>query len=255
MNNLFHLWAPLDVVEKGEGDSSKRGRIRGIASTEIVDADNEIVVQKGLDFASAKWLTLEHPCGVVNIVGEPVSFESTMVKGHEATALTGDLFLTDPMGAQIYEKARALKKAESKTRLGFSIEGQALAREGNKIVQAKIHSVAISAQPKNPLSLFDPIMASMFANLYRSQVGFPLQGVPSTGTVAPLVPQSFQGMSSATYNTEPDIADDGELQRLFEASGFSNKDLAVARLVKAVPGLDWTRAMQVIDRIQAHLGR
>ena len=254
MSGLFHMWAPFDVVEKSDNDSGKRGRIHGIASTEVVDADNEVILQKGLDFSDTKWLTLEHPCGVINIVGEPISFESTVVKGHEATALTGDLFLTDPMGAQIFEKARALKKADSKTRLGFSIEGQALHRDGNKITKAKIHSVAISSQPKNPLSLFDPVMASMFANLYRSQAGYPTQGMPAAGSFGHLVPQSFQGGSTSTANVEAEgVSKESEGKTFMDAMGMSNKDLAIAKLVKSVPGLDWDRATMVIDKMQALL--
>ena len=109
--DYLHTWAPFDVVDKsGEDASPHRGRISGLASSEAQDADGEIVVQKGLDwswFLEKGFISLEHPLGVGNIVGEPVSVQ--LVKSGDnvaATRIEADLLLEDPNGRSIWEKAR-----------------------------------------------------------------------------------------------------------------------------------------------------
>ena len=73
---VFRQWVPFEPVEKsGDEESSSFGRIRGIASSEVVDADGEIVIQKGIDwthFVEHGFVTLEHPLGVLNTIGESV---------------------------------------------------------------------------------------------------------------------------------------------------------------------------------------
>jgi len=247
---LVTLWAPFDIIEKGDGDTTGRGRIKGIASSEALDADNEIIIQKGLDFSDAKWITLEHPCGVMNIVGEPISFSKSSLNGHSATEIEADLFLTDALGKQIFEKARTLNKANSKSKLGFSIEGRAVRRNGNKIEEAKVHSVAISANPKNPLATFDPVMASMF---FRSAMaGYPAQAMGYSAPFAPVVPQSLDGGKDRDKK-EDEIQK--EAQRRVEAlasetySVNGEIDMMTSALLKKSPMLTWTQGENIVRGI------
>lgn len=247
---LVTLWAPFDVIEKGDGDTSGRGRIKGIASSEAIDADNEIIVQKGLDFSGAKWITLEHPCGVMNIIGEPLVFKSGNHNGHEVTEIEADLFLTDMLGKQIFEKARTLNKANSKSKLGFSIEGRAVRRNGNKIEEAKVHSVAVSANPKNPMATFDPVMASMF---FRSAMaGYPMQAVDYSAPFAPTVPQSLQG-TTADKDKEDEIQKEARrrIEALASATYSVNGDIdnMTSALLKKSPTLTWKQGESIVRGI------
>lgn len=137
--------------------------MRGIASSEAIDSDGEIIVQKGIDwswFMKHGFISLEHPLGVDNIIGAPVKVEPAVIKGEEATAITARIFLDDPVGRKVFSKAKMLKKCGSDRRLGFSIEGRSISREGNRILKSKVTSVAVSPVPKNPHTFFEPIAAS-----------------------------------------------------------------------------------------------
>jgi len=241
-NSAFRLWSPFNIVEKGDSDTTRRGRIEGIASSEAMDADKEIVVQKGLDwtwFLTKGFVSLEHPLGVNNIVGEPVEVSPITLDGVEATKLTCDLLLDDPAAKSIYDKARTLKKADSNRRLGFSIEGRVLDRDGDTINKAEVVSVAISAVPKNPLTWFKPIMASMF---WRSLVGYPQHGIPHSGEFAPLATQSMQGV--------PSIASYGVGEKQFSlVDSLTKEDLLTARLLKKLPQMSWSQGLAAIEEI------
>ncbi len=161
-NTPFVMWAEIDHVEKA-GPKSGRAIIQGVASTEAVDADGEVIVQKGIDwswFMNHGFITLEHPVGIANIIGAPLKIKPTMVKGEKGTMLVAELFLDDPTGKQVFSKAQMLKKTKSDRKLGFSIEGRATKRNGNQIVESKVMSVAISPVPKNPYTFFEPLAAS-----------------------------------------------------------------------------------------------
>lgn len=159
----FTLWAEIDTVSKAGGNKS-RGIVRGIASSEAVDSDGEIILQKGIDwswFLGHGFISLEHPLGIDNIIGAPIKVEPAIVKGRPATAITAELFLDDPVGRKVYQKAKLLKKCGTDRKLGFSIEGRAIKRDNNTITKSKVISVAVSAVPKNPHTFFEPIAASM----------------------------------------------------------------------------------------------
>lgn len=240
-SDYISLWAPIDPIGKsGEGEA-ERGSIVGLCSTEAKDADGETIVQKGIDFSEAYWLTLEHPALPNTVVGEPTAFEPcTIEKGGveiAATRVKGDLFLHDRIAKGIYNKSVTLQKAKAKQRLGLSIEGRAVERcskDPKRILRCKVTSIAVSTQPKNPFTQFDPVMASMFArlNLFRgAEVGYPAQGVPTSHAIGALTPQSMQGTgASATYK-------------------LTTIEAMVARLLSKVPGLTWAQGVAAIEAL------
>lgn len=249
-NNLFNLWAPLDLIDEDEvekaGDKAKVGTIRGIASTEAQDADGEIVDQEGLDwdyFKSNGFLTYEHPMMVANIVGEPRNVVHTDVDGVRATAVEGILYLTDPMGKQVWGKACAMQKAGGKRRLGFSIEGSVIERDGSRITKAKVTSVAISPRPKNDLTWWEPLMRSYMARSF-SQAGHasPQGGSNFMGDFGPLTPQSIQGGKADTSSFQVDV---GKL-----LSGLTVEDMGVARILKRLPQLSWSQGIEVLSALK-----
>ena len=253
---VFRQWVPFETVEveKGGEASDSLGRIKGIASSEYVDADGEVIVQKGIDwsyFLNHGFLSLEHPLGVLNAVGESVSAEVVKIDGVPATEITADIHLQDPVGKSVWEKARMLKKSGSKRKLGFSIEGEALERDSEdpkKIVRSRVISVAISAAPKNPMSWFEPIAASMLASLRRNDlldgIGQPNQANQVKGhavDVSTLVPQSIDGVAAGkSYD-----------KKLLD--GVSKRDLLATRVLKQMPGLSWSQGLAIVDQLTRKL--
>lgn len=237
-------WLPVDFLDvesfgKSGTAGSGAGRIKGIASTEMVDSDGHVVEQDGIDWTLFKAagcpLTFEHPRSPFNDIGEARDIERVTVDGVNATAISGIVYTTLPLGNVAYGRAVAMAKAGSKRRMGLSIEGYATQRDGNRIQKSVVTSVAISDSPKNALTWFDPIMASRGAfglpyalQLSAAAVGYPTQGQPSTGEIAPMVPQSLQGK-----------ADTG--------ATLSRRDLLVWRLMQRQPGLSYRDACEHID--------
>lgn len=236
----FSLFAPFDIVEKGsEEKDDNKGRIQGVASTNAMDADGEVVHQDGIDwsfFMEKGFISLEHPLGIGNIIGTPVEVSRKNISGVDSTIIKADLFLDDPSGKAVFKKAKMLKSAGGDRRLGFSIEGRCLERRGNEILKAKVHSVAVSAVPKNPHSYFEPIMASMLAAA-MSGVGYQ---TPSTGEgLGVLVPQSLQGVSSATADIPVRKMTDGEL---------------TAELLRKFPWMSWTQGEKILKTVKNKMG-
>jgi len=250
--DIFRAWSPFELQDHEEvekaGAKAKTGRIGGIASTEQQDADGEIVLQEGLDwdwFKSSGYFTYEHPMSVGNIVGEPTEIKTTEVNGVKATTVDGLIYLSDPVGKTVYGKALAMKKAGGKRKLGFSIEGQVVERDGNTITKAKVYSVAISPRPKNNLTWWEPLMRSVLG----ASAGYPTpQGAPNfSGNFSPLIPQSLQGnadgrLSSASF-------EDTSLRDRF-LKDLNVEDLEVTRVLKAMPGLSWTQGILVVSAMK-----
>jgi hypothetical protein len=170
-----------------------------------------------------------------------------------ATQIEADLFLTDALGKQIFEKAQTLSKANAKSKLGFSIEGRAIRRNGNKIEEAKVHSVAVSANPKNPLSTFDPIMASMF---WRAAfAGYPQQAVPFQSTFAPTIPQSFGQNPQKLHEEEEENEHQKEARRRVEALSSATYEMngtidSITRaLLKKANHLTWKQGEAIVRGI------
>jgi hypothetical protein len=253
-SDIFRTFVPFEIVEKAGSKDPLRGQIRGIATSEAVDADDEIILQDGLDwsyFKSRGLITYEHPLGALNIVGHPTRVISTKVNGLAATAIEGELYLEDPLGKQLWEKARTMKKAGGARSLGFSIEGKVLpgGRDGKKIRKAKVHSVAISPVPKNPDSWWEPLAASL-SHAFRAghsmreilakaeAAGYPAQGGAASGSggVDKLATQSLQGRVDPKW-----------------LKGLTNRDLAVLHILKELPTASWAQGESVFEAIRSRV--
>lgn len=163
-NDEFSVFVPsvFDIVEKAGEDIEDTRPIGGWCSTENLDRQDEIVVAKGLDFSefvSFGYFNDNHKQDTSAILGYPTSArlqddrwwtEGNMVKGYAPAD-------------KVWELAKALRKSGAPRRLGFSIEGKVLERDGkNKIVRAKVRNVAITNCPVNTDCTWD-ILAKAFA--------------------------------------------------------------------------------------------
>lgn len=155
-DEYFSVFTDLQL-QKGESDSpNATAKICGVISSECVDYQGDVVLQEGLDFSyflRSGFLNDDHKAGPGNVVGEPVRVYPTEVNGKPATAMDGILYLSKPQALAIYETAKAISSSNSTRRLGFSIEGQVLARDpaNPKIIRkAKVLHVAVTHAPVNP---------------------------------------------------------------------------------------------------------
>jgi len=190
-------------VAKGSpngGDSEPlTARIGGIISAETRDAQGEELSQSGIDwsyFKSHGWFNHEHGRGPENVLGHPESVISTTHKGVPATRVEGVLYLGKAKAREVYETALAMSKARSTRALGFSVEGQVLAREKGKILKSKVLNVAITAHPVHPDARLEILAKS-------ASIGYQTSAGVGTGSMSALVPQSLEYMPSiATFGTQ-----------------------------------------------------
>lgn len=148
-------------LEKAQRQPDPEGYpIRGWCSTETEDRQDEIVVAKGLDFTEF----VEH--GVYND-NHKQDTDATLGEPRIAKLIDnkwwteGILYKGYPKAERIWELAVAMKSNNARRRLGFSIEGKVLARDGhNRILRAKVRNVAITNCPVNTECTWDAVVKS-----------------------------------------------------------------------------------------------
>lgn len=176
------------------------------------------------EFVSFGFFKLDHDgskilgyrdAGKCGIDGNGLYVEGTLLKGV-------------PEAESIYRTAVALKKSNAPRRLGFSVEGQVLERDGNGLItKARVYNVAITAQPVNPNCTWDALCKSFVsdgvvlpedggsavdfagiagADTYAAQETE--KALSAEGSGAPLIPESLE---SALRNLAYIIGQDGEI--------------------------------------------
>lgn len=165
-------WVRWDSAALCKGDTSAdpsgMGLIEGLASSEHLDLDGEIVEQDGLTWAPTTYLTLEHPRSTLNTIGEVVDRAGTILPdGVKATRITGGLYRGVPAGRLIYDHAVGIAKSGGTCPFGFSVEGppEGLERRGNRITKALVTSVAVTQGPRNTKAQWAPLMKGLLAGL------------------------------------------------------------------------------------------
>tara|TARA_Y100000592_G_scaffold100264_1_gene179449 strand:- start:8676 stop:9665 length:990 start_codon:yes stop_codon:yes gene_type:complete len=205
---LFSTWTPLSLVKGLEEDDEflNRAKIGGIISTESVDQQGDVLLQDGLDFSylmSKGYFNYEHKNGVEFILGSPTRIERTMLKGKPATKIEGFLMLDRPLAKEIFNTVQAMEKSQIGRNVGFSVEGQVLARDkmNPKVVtKARILNVAITGHPVNPDTKLEVLARSLMmkdSKMYEDQnkgmVGHQSPSTPdSTAPLSPVTPSSTE---------------------------------------------------------------
>jgi len=153
----FDFEVPLSVFEKADAPKGKQRRIGGIVSLETQDRQDEIVLQRGLDFSDFRkngWFNDNHTKDTTGIVGYPEEVQffqrgAELPDGSVAPAqghwVEGYLLEGYKKADEIWDLGQALQKTNR--RLGFSVEGKILQRSGPKqrtIAKALVRNVAIT---------------------------------------------------------------------------------------------------------------
>ena len=215
---LFSTWTPFEPLvdgltelnaelaksrnpNGGEGEPLV-GRIGGIVSTQATDQQGERLIQDGIDwsyFLTKGWFNYEHKAGPDNVMGEPTAVRATTFEGQPAHEVEGVLYLHNEAARKAYSNACAMKKAKSSRRLGYSVEGQVLARDSRRpkdIIKSRVLNIAITAHPVHPDARLEVLARSLTSAGYQN----PSYG---GGTLAPLVTQSLEGVPSlATFGVD-----------------------------------------------------
>lgn len=160
----FRFEFPVEVFYKA-GEAGKERRIAGIISTEHKDQQDEVVLQRGLDFGPflrAGWINDNHSRDTAGVIGYPIKVEKTTHNGKPATSMEGYLLPDFGPADAIWDLANSLQKTDR--RLGFSIEGKVRRRtgsDGKVIAEALVRNVAVTNCPVNTQTGLDVIAKSM----------------------------------------------------------------------------------------------
>ena len=158
MVNDFKFFLEADIAKSNSGGEEKR-IIRGYASTAVEDRQGESLVQKGLDisdFVSHGYFNFDHDNSI--IVGFPYGEKCHI--DDKGLWVEGELFKGVPEADRMWELAKAIKRHKAPRKVGFSVEGKVLQREGNKILKAKIYNIAVTANPVNTTCSWEAVVKS-----------------------------------------------------------------------------------------------
>jgi hypothetical protein len=205
----FHFDIELDAFEKAGGGERER-RIGGFASTADLDADQEVLLQQGLNFKpflEKGWFNDNHGQSISDVVGYPE--EARLVKAGERLPsgkvadrngwyVEGYLLKGKKKAEDIWETALSLRGTGRA--LGYSVEGKVtkrLEKAGQKVVaEALVKNVAITHCPKNTRTELEVLAKSLAvgpATGAAVPAGVSLSGV---GAGAVLAPESHEGVCS-----------------------------------------------------------
>lgn len=167
-NDKFIFWFPAEIVKATSEDDelskfkNKRMILRGVASTNELDLDDQILKSGGFDISyllDRGFVNWHHQAknNPDAIIGEPIPSKTRITqKGLEIEAELYDCEL----GRKAYQTALLLQN-NSKTgrKLGWSIEGKAKEKKGNIITKAVITGVALTYAPKNAPTFAEVVKA------------------------------------------------------------------------------------------------
>lgn len=150
--DTFNFWLPISAIQKAasteaEAKDGKRW-IQGLASTEDRDLQDETVLQNGIDhsyFLKHGYINDDHKSGPENKVGEPTECRLTKA----GLWIKGFLYKGHARADYWWEFLNALDQSGSTRKVGFSIQGKIVRREGKSILKCWLQDVAITAAPVN----------------------------------------------------------------------------------------------------------
>jgi len=175
----FDFDVPVGVWLNKAAPEGRQRRIGGLITTDNRDRQNEIVLQRSLDFEPFKkfgWFNDNHSKDTDGVVGYPDADSLRYVKkgeslpngqvapgnGHWAEGY----LLESERGNKIWDTAMALHKAGGDRRLGFSIEGSIQQRTGKDrktIAKASVRNVAVTNCPVNTDTRLETLAKSIQA--------------------------------------------------------------------------------------------
>ncbi len=156
--DIFRFVMPAELSKSEDGN----WKIKGLASTEKMDAQGEIILQKGIDASPIDnkkgIINFDHQKGIENTIGFLDSYQKT----DNGLFIQGRLFQHHAKAKAVAEIMQSLGKSDS-GRVGLSVEGQILERDSKNpkiIKKCRISAVAVTLNPVNQDTYAD-LMKSM----------------------------------------------------------------------------------------------
>lgn len=158
LSNNFTIIIPADLEKSKDGD----WKLKGLASTEQLDQQGEIILQKGIDLTPIDKkrgiINWDHKAGPENTIGLLDGYS----KSDKGLYVEGRLFKNHTKAKAVYEIMNSLNKGDS-GRVGLSVEGKILERDSQNpkiIKKCIINAVAVTMNPVNS-STYADIIKSM----------------------------------------------------------------------------------------------
>lgn len=158
---MFRAFVPIDIIEKADEKKDKDGLpekliIAGVASTPKFgrDKDGHRLNVSGFDYKpllDRGFLNLEHAYEKTKDASMIVGIPTNAYVINDEFHIEGELFRDNPKAVAIYKLGQTLKKAGSKRRIGYSIEGSVVEKnpkDPGDIRKSLIKHVALTISPK-----------------------------------------------------------------------------------------------------------
>ena len=206
----FRFHVPIDL-KKGEDGKTW---IEGVASVEVPDIQGDTVILAGMDLSyllNRGYFNDNHAKSTDGKVGVPTEARATP----EGLKVRGYLFDT-PRAKGILDLADALKKSGSDRRLGFSVEGKTIKRDGKIVKRSWIKDIAITAEPVNPYTYMDVIKSISEDIEQNGYVEDDKDDAPETESLT-FFSRIEQAFTSALRKVFPEKSDAPDLEKMMEA--------------------------------------
>ena len=203
----FDFWLP---ISKATASSDGKSRIiEGIASTPDLDLQNERVSQGGINFdyfLKHGYFNWDHKPGAENKIGEPWECRITP----KGLYVKGVLYKGKKISDDVWEHITALASdPHSKRKVGFSLQGKTVKRNGNSIAKCWIQDVAITTAPINYNTYLD-IVKSLREQGWDSEdiSEDSIEKTLSTSSASELIPESLDRYTKDQLYKEDDEEDE-----------------------------------------------
>jgi len=251
----FTFESPVSFFEKAEAPAGQQKRIAGVISTESPDRQDEVVLQRGLDFsdfAANGWYNDNHTKDTDGILGYPDAGSIRQFRKGEklpdgtkaasnGTWAEGYLLETDK-AKRICELGKALQKTGRP--LGFSIEGRIERREGPNrkiIAKALVRNVAITNCPVNTDSRMEVLAKSLRATMASEADEMePVNKTLTAGAATPGVAVAAEGAHTGTgagHLLSPQSLEQGKKKRPKNLVKALTDEEAIAWVQNRLPGV------------------
>ena len=147
MDDSFKIVMPAQLEKAKDGE----WKVKGLASTERVDQQGEILIQKGMDLTPIDkkqgYFNFDHKQGLENLVGVIDGY----ARSPKGLYVEGRLFKNHATAKHLYDIMSSLSEKDS-GRIGMSVEGRILERDSSNpkiIKKCQIKNVALTLNPVN----------------------------------------------------------------------------------------------------------
>lgn len=179
----FHFFMPISKAESKDG----RRWIQGVASTRHRDLQGEVVIPGGIDysyFLRHGYINDDHKDGPHCKVGEATECKLTPA----GLWIKGWLYKGKERSDHWWEHINVLAAQGSKRKVGFSIQGKILRRDGKTILKCWLQDVAITASPVNTNT-----WAEVVKSLNNQEWDDEEKALSTASMGGALIPESLEG--------------------------------------------------------------